>query len=497
MLLRVFKGFRYNLTPLGFRFSTESSFKVKNLLASLSAIPNHSTNIDCQAKAIPILQQIKPNLHEFSQEDILNLAIYTSNHHLLDKDLSDFFTKNFKAMLVSRSFSLKEMSLYLNLIKRDWTPEESTLITNYIDFFKAEITPNIVSLLLSGTGGFTFSNKTISHLLEEKAIEFIPYLNIDQLQYVVYGMLARFNNSNDFWQKVENKILANFLFLHPKEINSFCIAFLEGGKGSETFWKTCKESVEASAAKYENIRFFFPYLGKSKSGSSELWNKYEKNLLAKLPTMDNFELLQNFKVLTEAEKGSHECYLAMNKSLTERMEKFDLHTNYLYALTLVPFSKMIISQENWTKIVDRVVNEFNSLDQGSQMTLSSVMEEVEEKLKRKQKEESQENNEDDDEEVAEEKSERIKEKSTKSDTKQDFKSPRPFIKKERGQMMEKKQGEEKNQESKDQKDRKQGFEKKTEEVKQSKENKGKENKNQGWKKGTQGKKKQGFISEEK
>ena len=376
MFLRKLKGFKYSSPLILRRFSTANPFPVKNLVDSLLYMPNSMSKVELHAKSIPILQKIKPNLHELTKDDILNLEMFTFNHDLMDQDLSDFFTRNFKNMLVSRSFSLKEFSTHLSLLQLqgEWTPEELKLITDYISLFKTEMTPNSVSQLLHACQGITFSDKSVGHLLEEKAIEFLPYMDLTQILTVATGLASRFNNSSDFWQRAENRILSRFFSLHPKQINDFCIIFLESGKGSENFWKTCNEALEAAAEDYENLKFFFPYMGKVKKGNPEFWNKYEKNILERLPKMDDLELLDHFKVLTESEKGSMEIIQTLNDALESRINNFDLYMYYLYAVTLVPFKRMIISYELWSQIAKKLMSEIQNLDEASRCRLSAELE---------------------------------------------------------------------------------------------------------------------------
>lgn len=386
MFLRTLKGFKYS-SPLIFRrFSTASAFPVKNLVDSLLYMPTSMSKVELHAKSIPILQKIKPNLHELTKDDILNLEIFTVNHDLIDKDLSDFFTRNFKNMLLSRSISLKEFSTHLSLLQGERTPEELKLITDYINLFKTDLTPNSVCQLLFSCQGITFPDRSIGHLLEEKAVEFLPYMNPHQILTVATGMASRFNNSSDFWQRVETRILARFFSLHPKQINDFCIIFLESGKGSENFWKTCNEALEASVEDYENLKFFFPYMGKGKKGSPEFWSKYEKKILERLPKMDDLELLDHFKVLTESEKGSMETCYAINDELKVRIKNYDLYMHYLYAVTLMPFNRMKISHDLWSEIAHKLVNEYHNLDEASKCRLSAEIEPFQKEGKEKEDE---------------------------------------------------------------------------------------------------------------
>ena len=397
MFLRLLKGFRYTPFPL-LKFSTAKTQSTNDLLTSLFSLQSQPFPFKMQAKALTILNEIKPSLYELSKEDIMKLAVFTSNNGLHDSELIEFFAKNFKEMLKANSINLPEMTILLRILARKWTVEDASIISKYLESHIEDITPNTISILLPGLNSLESLTKSLNKKIEQKANEMIPYMNIDQLSKVSLAIAERiFASDEHFWQKIEKKILANFLFLTPKTLNDFCTLFFENSKGSEEFWKSSLEAIEMSADQYDNLKFFLPFLTKSKKGSSDLWAKYEQNFLKRLKNLDSSEMLNNIKLLTEGHKGSQKFWIQLNKNLFERVQKFDLYTCYMYVMTLAPFEGLYVTKQVWEILVQRVFKNFKELDKSSQTNLMMVLQRLDQESKEKKKQGKNKDGEEEDE----------------------------------------------------------------------------------------------------
>lgn len=379
MFLRVVKGIRYNAF-LGFKFSNTKAFNSTESLASLISLQNPSINPNFHENALPLLNVIKANIYDLSKDEILNLVAFATSNSLIDTEFSVLISKSFRNMIRNKTLNLTELSIFLPvLLQSEWNNNDMTLLTAFISSQQEKLTPNTISLLLPNVWKLQSIDKSLIATMENKTQTFLPYMNMEQMLQSSRGMANQSNHSSEFWKKVEKKILANFLFLNPKDINDFCTTFFEMGKGSEEFWNTCMDAMEVSASNYENISAFFPFMLLSKKGSPALWVKYEKSLLEKINHISDSDLLENIKFLHEIEKGSTNFWTVINQNLSKRIQKFQLFTCYSYVVDLVPFEKLNLTKELWARLVKKLLKDYTKLDPIFQGNLCHVLKENDKK----------------------------------------------------------------------------------------------------------------------
>ena len=374
MFLRLLKGFRYNSLPI-YRFSTVNPQTCETLLKSLFSLQN-GPRVDISAKAKSYLDQIIPQIHDLTNEQMINLAVFTANYQILDIQIAQHITRKFRDMLTNKSINLTEMSTLMQSLDIEWNEEDSKIIVDFINSSTKNFTPNNLSMLLNGLKNLKIDNKELNKTIENKALEFVPYMNIEQLEMACSGMISR-NASDEYWKRVEKKLLANFLLLTPKSLNTFCTIFFEVKQGSQEFWKALNDAIEFSAENYENIKFFMTFLGISQKGTTDLWMKYEENFKKIINNVDNDELLSNIVFMHESKKGSNSFWYEVNRSLFHRLEKFDAETTYEYLIKLLPFEEFFITPQNWNIITRKINAQINELDPARKSYYEEIMNQME------------------------------------------------------------------------------------------------------------------------
>lgn len=393
MFLRLFKGFKYPCRNLVFSFSQASPEQAQapanEILNSLLSIPvNLLRNGKAMNEVSSFMKNLENRYHELTQSEILKLAAFASNGNVMKSDLHDFLANNLMQQMKSNLCNITDMSMFMRILSKNWSQNETVLITKYIEERKEELTPNTVASILNGIQNITLTKKEIADLIDRKAFEFIRYMNINQLVQICYAMLRRQINTPEFWERVEKKIMAQFFFLHPKDISCFCDIFAKNSQASQKFWKAAYDAIEASTSNYENIKFFFPFLAENNKGNPGIWNKYEEMIVKKINQLSDLVLLENIAFMTKAEKKSFIFWKAININLVRRIKNFDHNTQLMYFLELSPFENCFLIEEIWTEIMSEVFKNSSQYSELDKMKISNILRLLEnkEKLMKKKKE---------------------------------------------------------------------------------------------------------------